>query len=66
LNIASRADLLKKLFGETVTRQVFEDYGNRMDSANRSGNLRMLGSGTLGFSASIGSKVPRHQFFGDR
>jgi hypothetical protein len=62
-----RAKLLSKLFGETVANTVLAEYGERMDSINRNGNMKMMGSGLIGVSgASQLQKVPRHQFFGDK
>lgn len=58
---------LKNLFGETVTNAVINEYGERLDHAYRSESVRMAPTGLLGVSAAgLGTKVPRHQFFGDK
>lgn len=63
----TRAKLLSKLFGETVTSNVLAEYAERMDSVNRSGKMRMASSGLIGVSsASQLQKIPRHQFYGDK
>jgi hypothetical protein len=62
-----RTDLLKKLFGENVTRTVLNEYAERMEKINLQGKMKMNASGIIGVStANVAAKVPRHQFFGDK
>lgn len=69
--LAPNADLnhvqksLKAIFGESVTDAVLNEYGTRMDAENRNGRMRMATGGAIVTSSTVGSKVGRHQFFGD-
>lgn len=65
LDLVTRQKILKKLFGETVTEQVLDEYGKRVSDINKSEKMRMMGGGALVMGTEAGTKVPRHQFFGD-
>lgn len=60
-NLEALKDLFVKLFGESVSTQVFENYGNNMRLMREQGCLRMMGTGALG---SVGVNVKAHNFHG--